>query len=73
MDFLRKYTSGTEEVVKIPLTDSIYLNILQVLEFKFVKINKRGGVQIRSGGDGKNFKKLISGGDVYKAPKSNSF
>ena len=40
-----------------------------MLEFKFVKINKRGGVQIRSGGDGKNFKKLISGGGTFIKPQ----
>ena len=42
VDFLQKYTSGTMEVVKISLTDSIYLNILQVLavlELKFAKID----------------------------------
>ena len=53
-----------EKGVKIPLIDSIYLNILQVLKLKFAKIDKRR-VQIISGG-WKNFQKLISGGgDVY--------
>ena len=39
---LREYTSGTQKVVKIPLIDRNYLNILQVLKLKFPKIDKRG-------------------------------
>ena len=39
----QKVTESTQKVVKIPLIDSVYLNILQVLELKFDKINKRGG------------------------------
>ena len=68
---LREYTSGTQKVVKIPLIDSIYLNILQMLELKFAKIDKRG-VQIRSEGLEK-FPKINKRGrgDVYKAPKSS--
>ena len=40
--FLQGYTSRTQKVVEIPLIDSIYLNMLQVLKLKFAKINKRG-------------------------------
>ena len=64
VDFLQGYTSGTQKVVKNPLIDSIYLNILQVLKLKFAKINERGS-QIRSGGGkiSKMFKE--EGGDIY--------
>ena len=48
VDCLRKYTSSTKTVAKIPLIDSISLNILQALKSKFAKINERG-VQKRSG------------------------
>ena len=48
---LPEYTSRTQKVVEIPLIDSIYLNMLQVLKLKFVKIDKRG-VQKRSKGVG---------------------
>ena len=51
VNFLQKYTSRTQKVVEIPLIDSIYSNILQVLKLKFVKIDKRG-VQKRSKGVG---------------------
>ena len=51
VDFLQGYTSSTQKVVEIPLIDRIYLDILQVLKLKFVKIDKRG-VQKRSKGVG---------------------
>ena len=43
VNLLWEYTSGTQKVVQIPLIDSIYLDILQVLKLKFAKIYKRGG------------------------------
>ena len=54
VDFLRKYTSRTQEVVKVPFIGSIYWKL--VLELEFAKIDKRG-VQIRSGSM-KNFQKI---------------
>ena len=68
------------------MIDSIYLDILQVLKLKFAKIEKRGskeggwekfpeinkrrGVQIRSG-DWKNFRNLISGGGLLLSTKEH--
>ena len=62
----KEYNSDTQKLVKISFIDSILLTILLLLKLKLSQINKRV-VQIRSGG---NFRKLISGGDVYQAPKS---
>ena len=64
VDPLRKYTSHTQKIVKIPLIDNICLNILQELNLKFAKTNKRDGPnKIRKGG--KKIPKIDMRGDVY--------
>ena len=60
VDFPRERTSRTQKLVRIPLLDSILLNILEVLKLKFSKIDKRG-VLIRSEG-WEIFQKFISRG-----------
>ena len=60
VDFLQAYTSRTQNVVKMPLNDSICLNILQVLKLIFAKINKRG---VQSGP--KNFLDALIKADAH--------
>ena len=73
VDFLLEYPFCTQKVIKIPLIDSIYLNILQALKLNFAKINKLR-VQIRSGDGGGNiFHKSISGGTFIKHQRQLTF
>ena len=50
--FLGQYSSSIHNLVKIPLIDSVILNILRLLTQKISQFNKRG-VQLMSEGVGK--------------------
>ena len=55
--FQREYSSGTQKLVTMPLTDSIYLKMLQLLRLKLARINKQGGA-----GGWENFSKISKRG-----------